>query len=173
MKSAHTTSRRPKKDNVTLLAPSILYVLSAPSTPREFAIGVLKRIEEGEGVKLESIRAELKALRSEKKKESVKISTFSKNEMDDRTELLNAAMIAARGLSRTDFGQVVQILTSRTVLDDHDLGRNLAAAFEKAAQLRDEEVLSSQGDPRGSCNGWSLAPDDMAYGSSGLEKSGQ
>jgi hypothetical protein len=164
-----------KKDNVALLPPSILYVLSAPSTPREFALGVLKRIDAGEGVKLESIRAELKALRGEKKKEpSVKISTVSKNESDYRSddacvaaanrtiELLNAAMIVARGLSRADFRQVVHILTSRIVLDDHDLGLNLAAAFGKAAQLRDEEVLSSSGKSRGlQCNGCSLAPDDM------------
>jgi hypothetical protein len=152
-----------KKDSVALLAPSILYVLSAPSTPREFTLGVLKRIERGEGVKLESIRAELKALRGEKKKETVKTSTVGRNESDDWTELLNAAMIAARGLSRADFGQVVHNLTSRAVLDDDDLGRNLAAALEKAAQLRDEEVLSSRGDPRGLlCNGWSFAPDDRA-----------
>jgi pentapeptide repeat protein len=45
------------------LPPSLLYVLSAPSTPQEFISGILDDVEAGRHVELATTRAKLRALR--------------------------------------------------------------------------------------------------------------
>ena len=52
-----------KSPTIKHLPPTILYLLSAPSTPQEFIVDILKRAEAGEQFVLPAIRSELKALR--------------------------------------------------------------------------------------------------------------
>jgi hypothetical protein len=55
-----------KSATVAHLPPSVLYLLSAASTPEQYVGDILRRIEAGENVALTVVRDELKALRRQK-----------------------------------------------------------------------------------------------------------
>jgi hypothetical protein len=156
-----------KGASVRHLPPSLLYVLSAPSTPKEFALDILRKIEGGEHVTLTGIRAELKTLRLTKHKERPEgTPARPQSRHDDRSAqqpsaeaeraaaLLQVATIVARGLARSDLAQVCKIMTSKLVLDDPALQQSMAVAFMTAERLSDEWVSSgsaqehiARGDP--------------------------
>ncbi len=54
---------------VAHLSPTMLYLLSAPSTPEDFVSDILARVEAGESIAPSVMREELKALRSNKRPE--------------------------------------------------------------------------------------------------------
>ncbi len=56
-----------KSTAVAHLPLSTLYVISAPSTPNDFAVDVLKRLQEGESISVKAVREELKAVRAKSK----------------------------------------------------------------------------------------------------------
>jgi Protein of unknown function (DUF3102) len=130
------------------LPPSVLQLLSAPSTPKEFIDGVLARFDAGEPIIPSAIRRELKVLRQAQREASQKMTSTSVSRHNSSAEdtsthrgsadgarvdaaatLRQAIAIMARGLSREDFERVRAMLTSTQVLDAPQLGSAIAASF--------------------------------------------
>lgn len=130
------------------LPPSVLQLLSAPSTPKEFVDGVLARFEAGEPIVSSTIRRELKVLRQAQREISQRITSTTVSRDNSSTEdagtyredadgasvdaaatLRQAVTIMARGLSREDFERVRAMLTSAQVLDAPHLAGAIAASF--------------------------------------------
>lgn len=125
-----------KSARVAHLPPSVLYVLSAPSTPQEFIRDILNDVEAGKHVELSAIRGKLRALRHDRRQETPEPGApedVRQSEatvaVDARTGLVELINILARGLSDTDFIRVREIMTSKRVLDDPELGQNICSAF--------------------------------------------
>jgi Protein of unknown function (DUF3102) len=140
MQVAQWASRRGAA--VALLPPSLLYLLSAPSTPTAFIDEILKRVEEGHPVELKTVRGELKAIRSEKRNSDCtgvcvnQCGTSAEIKSDViapsrsyNTPLIEAISIFMRALSRHDFTKVRDLLTSKSVLEDPELPHSIEAAF--------------------------------------------
>ena len=130
-----------KRAMVAHLPPALLYVLSASSTPTEFAADTLRRIEGGEQLTLSVVRAELKALRDEDRRTVTVDPAICPTEPSTRSADLNtdegaqtmsvrlAIAILARALSTDDFKQVQEIMTHEAVLSDPLLPQSIHAAF--------------------------------------------
>jgi hypothetical protein len=125
-----------KSVRVAHLPPSVLYVLSAPSTPQDFIRDILNDVEAGKHIELSAIRGKLKALRHDRRQESQETSAVehvgqseATTGVDAQTGLVELINILARGLSNTDFTRVREIMTSKRVLDDPELGHNICRAF--------------------------------------------
>jgi DUF3102 family protein len=139
-----------KNASAVNLPPSMLYFLSARSTPEGFALDILKKVEAGENLSLNRLRSELKKLRRmdehverlsirDKKTQRDHLTTEPQF-VDDHaaTALLCAVKIVARGLSRSDLAQVCDVMTSRLVLDDPALPRSIETAFMIAQKMSGE-----------------------------------
>jgi hypothetical protein len=137
-----------KNPAVALLPPTLLYLLSAPCTPHEFIVDVLKRAAAGEHISLPAVRGELKALREAKCDESQNeaINGHRPPAHRPRTEsaskildlgatVMGAVAIMARGLSKSDFTRVQEILTSKSVLCDPDFTQKIEAAFRSVKEV--------------------------------------
>jgi hypothetical protein len=141
---------------VVTLPPTLLYLLSAPSTPEEFIASVLKRIGAGEQITFQSVRRELKALREAK---------WDVNHNDARPEFRSAELngqvmplkcdvaaiiteavaILARGLSKVEFKRVRDMMTSKPVLDDPALAQKIVVAFKAIQEATEfDRKLQSQ-----------------------------
>jgi hypothetical protein len=129
-----------KGAGVAALPPTLLYLLSAPSTPEEFITSVLKRVGAGEQITFQSVRKELKELREAKwdLKHNDACPEFRPAEqsahvmpprLDVTTVIMEAVGILARGLSKAEFGKVRDMMTSKSVLDDPELPQKIAEAF--------------------------------------------
>jgi hypothetical protein len=138
MQVAHWAER--KNATVALLPPSVLYLLSSPSTPQAFATDVLSRIELGERIAPPVIRRELKRLRKDRIEQKAGVMDAAQStaqwelqngpvDSEPAKALSRAVTILARGLSAEDFAEVRRILTSEVVLEDPALAKDLAAAF--------------------------------------------
>jgi hypothetical protein len=139
------------------LPPSMLYFLSAPSTPEGFALDILKKVEAGESVSLTRLRSELKSLRRMNERVERLSIRQKKTQQDHRTTephfvdddaaatLLCAVRIVARGLSRSDLAQVCKVMTSRLVLDDPVLPQSIETAFMMAEKMSGEGVTDESG----------------------------
>jgi hypothetical protein len=136
-----------KSATVALLPPSILYFLSASSTPASFINDILTRVEAGERITLPNIREELRSLRESRREGSPSKGrkVQGRTQPDQKTwpiavgkevkaTLQQAVSIMARELSSEDFAQVREILTSKTVLDDPELAKKIAVAFSAPAK---------------------------------------
>jgi Protein of unknown function (DUF3102) len=148
-----------KNATVAHLPPSLLYLLSASSTPDAFTVDVLKRAEAGERLLLSVIRNELRALRESMQdpsagtirgepERSVRFTLSSappeiKSDIaanPSNTSVLEAITILARELSERDFARVREIMTNRSVLNDPELPQKIFSAFEAE---RPRRTLSS------------------------------
>jgi hypothetical protein len=129
-----------KHATVALLPPSLLYVLSSPSTPKEFAEDILKRAEAGERMMLTTIRAELRTLQSKKREEAALPAAASLKRQDNCVDKLftresvenpldEIVHILARTLSTSELARVCEILTSDNLLDRPDLPKKIKVAF--------------------------------------------
>jgi hypothetical protein len=129
-----------KDATIALLPPSVLHLLSSPSTPQASVADVLSRIELGERIAPPVIRREVRRLREgriEQKAggmgaiQSTAGWELQNGPLDSQpaTALIRAATILAHGLFAEDFAEVRRILASEAVLEDPVLATNLAAAF--------------------------------------------
>lgn len=141
MRVAHWVSAR-RNAAIGHLPPTILYILSAPSTPEGFVSDVLSRLEAGELIAPSVIRKELLTLRSSRSRDgSVETKAnpdhalptkrwgevqARRNASADLSELVT--MLIAR-LSAADFERVREIMTSEAVLNDPELSPNLRRVF--------------------------------------------
>lgn len=145
-----------KGSGVAALPPTLLYLLSAPSTPEEFITAVLKRVGAGEQITFQTIRRELKALREAKwdLKHNDACPEFRPAELsaqvmplklDVATIVMEAVAILARGLSKAEFKQVRDMMTSKPVLDDPELPQKIAVAFNTIQESAEfDQKLQSQ-----------------------------
>lgn len=125
-----------KTATITNLPPSLLYALSARSTPKEFSRILLERIEAGEPVSPSFVREQLSALRKIKKINSADTNTGT-CEDDEQPNAGNdcgyviqeAVTIISRGLESVDFERVKSILTHELVLRDPMMNQKIAMAF--------------------------------------------
>jgi hypothetical protein len=131
-----------KGATVAHLSPSALYLLSASSTPKEFAEAVLKRADAGDYVRPSAMRRELRAWRENRQptnacdEKNAKPflqagSNWGPREMTGETSggVAEIVAILARGLSPSEFARVREIVLSDAVLSDPRLARNLEQAL--------------------------------------------
>lgn len=130
-----------KSATVADLSPSVLYLLSASSTPDDFVTDVLSRAEAGEHIAPTVMRQELKALRASERRQSP-IADVSASRAADSLQLAASdesgtvgrlkelVSILSGGLSASDFERVRKILTSDVVISNPYFAENLVRAFE-------------------------------------------
>lgn len=123
-----------------VLPPSLLYILSSPSTPKEFAKAVERRIEAGEHISPTAVRAELKAIRTAERAERVDECTIgcptppNATDQEDAKTRIDFALsevveILANSLSTAEFSRVCAVLISNDVLHQPDLPETIKRAF--------------------------------------------
>lgn len=129
-----------KGATVAHLQPSALYMLSASSTPKEFAANILDRVEAGEHITLSALRQELKALLESQQErlepvtprdplmDSEQITDATDCQVGERS-MNELVAILVRGLSEADFARVRDIATSDVFLSDPQLAKNIEKAF--------------------------------------------
>jgi hypothetical protein len=144
-----------KSATVAHLPPSVLYLLSASSTPAGFVANILRRAEAGEYIVPAVMREELKAARAREQQESREQEESTQQQECRRAESPFAQQashkaskwgpivieretgggvnelftILVRGLSAADFERVRDIVTSDAVLSAPQLAENLKRAF--------------------------------------------
>ena len=121
-----------KSAAIALLPPSLLYVLSSPSTPKDFIERILKKAEAGERMALSTIREELKA-RSQARQGGQKSAARKEPPCAAISRaaptVMDAIAIIAEGLSTADFAKVRNIMTSKHILEDPELPHLIGMAF--------------------------------------------
>lgn len=128
-----------KSATVAHLPPSLLYVLSASSTPEELVEDILRKAEVGEEIVLSSVRASLKAWRDAKRRERVNghmpdhSAAHDVNQtgttMNGEAPLMEVVDILVRTLSKSDFVRIREIMTSTEVLQQSNLAQSIKIAF--------------------------------------------
>jgi hypothetical protein len=120
-----------KSPTVAELPPSVLYLLSAPSTPERFMSDVLRRVDAGENVVLPIIRDELRALRKQRGSEpgGEPCDRQHPDGSTGREALMEVVAILAQRLSQTEFARIRAIMTNESMLHDAALAENIALAF--------------------------------------------
>jgi hypothetical protein len=141
-----------KSATIAHLSPTMLYLLSAPSTPADLVAKVLARIEGGEIVVPSMVREELKKMRLNGRARDSAPHNFvgqppqlqmSSPPIGDNFfgGLSDLVEILLKGLSAAEFERVRQIITSDAVLCDPHLSRNLEHAFVVAPNEWPEEKV--------------------------------
>jgi hypothetical protein len=132
-----------KSATVAHLPPSLLYLLSASSTPDTYIVDILKRAEAGERISLRAVRDELREMREsrQEQRQGQAGSTLRHAQHETNSDtaaiihtskdsaLLEAVAILARALSAPDFLRVREIMTRRSILDDPQLPQKIVMAF--------------------------------------------
>jgi hypothetical protein len=144
MRAAQWVSK--KHENVSHLSPSMLYILSASSTPEALRQEILDRLEAGERVKVAAVKTRLRRLReggldgspnSSPAVHGAAVGSGSPSRAEIE-ELSTAIAILARELPTGTFAQIRDLLTSSAVLGDPELPKKIVAAFsitETTAQV--------------------------------------
>ena len=137
-----------KGATVAHLPSSALYLLSAPSTPSDFAAGILSRAEAGEYIVPSVIRSELKARHIDDQREysdpeipvlritehdSIQLAVTSQR--GSGGGFAEIVSILVKGLKPADFARVRDI-----VIADPQLAQSLGVAFESSAQTVVEQT---------------------------------
>jgi len=146
MQAAHWASD--KRVAVALLPPSLLYVLSARSTPKEISDDVLRRAEAGERIELSSVRDEIKVMRASRFRHCDRSNRHASRDTTSCVEqvignvdtickdrdaeyiMIKFVTILKRGLSASDFTQVHKLMTSDKILHSPDIVLHLTKAFQ-------------------------------------------
>jgi len=138
-----------KNATVAHLTPTMLYLLSAPSTPEDFSAEILAQVEAGEPIAPSALRQALKVRRLQERTggqsgvettlmpdagSSDPIESESCNGSNELSALVE--MLTTR-LSAMEFERAQQIMTSTTVLNDPDLPNNLRRAFSVTTLAHD------------------------------------
>lgn len=123
-----------KSAAVAHLGPSVLYLLSAPSTPQELVAKILARCESGEQITPIAVRRELRAMRVARDASTKIDRIFSpaqaQNANDEEcSAIYELVAILVRALSTADFERVREIATNEAVLSDPDLTIHIERAF--------------------------------------------
>ncbi|MBR0955331.1 DUF3102 domain-containing protein [Bradyrhizobium canariense] len=149
----------PKNSKIGHLPISLLYLLSASTTPDEFVADVLTRLAAGECITTQAVRDELRNLRetSEGTSRDSRRRRFQRPDQNGSCErdhgevvtsdfdvemnsaaLLEAVTIFAHRLPSQDFVRVQDILTDRITIEDPDLPQKIMDAFSTFERQRSE-----------------------------------
>jgi hypothetical protein len=147
----------PKNSKIGHLPISLLYLLSASTTPDEFVADVLKRLAAGESITTQAVRDELRNLRetSEEASRDSRCRWLQRPDQDKSCEqghteivtsefdvernsaaLLEAVTIFAHRLPSQDFVRVQDILTDSITIEDPDLPQKIIDAFSTFERQR-------------------------------------
>jgi hypothetical protein len=138
MRAALWSSNKAKV--VSGFPPSLVYLLSAPTTPADFADRIVERAAAGIPIGLANIRRELKELSESAEKQSdrnpsghatvplrkASRSRSNENAWDAVTQVI---AILARDLPKEQFASVRNVLTTQIAIDDSELATIVANAF--------------------------------------------
>jgi hypothetical protein len=128
-----------KSATVARLPPSLLYFLSSPSTPADFADAIIARSDMGERVHVNEARAELAKLRKGAGCGVARIDVAGPEQPsgnlapiggNNGVAIVDAVSILMRALSPMDFARVRRILTNKTVLASPRLREEIVLAFD-------------------------------------------
>ena len=134
-----------KSSVVARLPSTLLFILSASSTPVEYAEDILRRLESGEKIAPATVKKELKQLQTRGPSTQLlcsdEVTRDASNGIGDvevviptREEALReAVLILFQKLSQDEFMRVKSIMTNRTMLNDPELSIKLAEAFTTVA----------------------------------------
>ena len=161
MRVAHWVSAN-KNTAIGRLPPTILYILSAPSTPQDFVSDILSRLEAGELIAPSALRKELHTLRLSRSRDDG-METEDKADTDLRlkrwdevearrntpADLSELVTILMERLSATDFERVREIMTSEAVLSDPELSPNLRRVFMSDVNSYDPNRMLNGSSPAG------------------------
>jgi hypothetical protein len=163
-----------KNNCVARLPPTILYLLSAPSTPKDLVHDILEKADSGENISLSDLREELKGLRAKAQKaqrnmidtnqpiEADVTSRQISERVDGSVDVQDAVAILVRALPLSVFCRVRDIMTNNRVLTDPCLAQKIALAF-----LTPGEIEGASDYPGNDCK-TQLAPTDINVDLSGL-----
>jgi hypothetical protein len=137
--------------SATLLPPSVLYILSSPTTPTGFAEEILRRVEAGEHLSSVAVRAELKSVRNSLRTDDTRApnaevmqspAASDQSESDGGADHAISELVAIleNALSSEDLSRVCAILTSNEVLEHPGLHSTIK---EKFLNLRASDSESS------------------------------
>jgi len=135
-----------KNAKVAHLPPTMLYILSARSTPSDYVIDIMKKIDAGQDLpSLLVMRRELKGLCGDQRHEDGEVDIVPTNldgsQYGTTEGLVREAMrLAAQNMSNDDFERFCEILTSSAVSHDTKLGEYIRLAF---SSLKHETQLSA------------------------------
>jgi hypothetical protein len=128
-----------KGRTVAHLPPTLLYILSAPSTPKDLIDAILERVEAGEQIEIPTVREELRKLRNFKDFKQFDRQTSADEAgrcapdpaagSDDLPDIIEAIKIIRLRLSDSDLARVRMIFTDQRVLHDPALSQKIATAF--------------------------------------------
>ncbi len=159
MQAAHWAAT--KRVNVAHLPPSLLYLLSARSTPDEFSDQILRRIEAGERVKPSAVRVQIKSLRDAGKRSRDGSNDFGADHLltsidtqildeEIRDAVFKAVAVLAMRLPGPDFVRLRRIMTDHSVLHKPTVIKYIADALSSISpqdgsplDLSGEEATSS------------------------------
>jgi hypothetical protein len=127
---------------VAHLAPTLLFILSAPSTPENFTREVIARIEAGEPIAPSTVRDQLRVARERMLDEHRPLANSNDEQHREiaieHAAVLDAILILFLQLPPGEFNRVKTIMTDHTVLHDPGLSGKILAAFS-AVQDRSNE----------------------------------
>jgi hypothetical protein len=143
---------------VAHLPPTLLYFLSAPSTPGELAAALLERLEAGERIDVAAAKGELTARRKVSRPGSATAGMETAPalprlraetvlpEHSAQTAMTHVVTILVRELSPIAFARVCRFMMSKALLESPDLAEEIAAAFGAAAiQSRAVDAIRDTG----------------------------
>lgn len=134
-----------KSATVAHLSPSLLYILSSPSTPKELTSRVLEKIEAGERIKLSALRQELLGIRQANKQAEADDLPPTKEKraevvaplgIEAERVLLELFSLLAHRLSALDFARLRSMLTTKCVVEEPDLGKQIVRALAAVSSSR-------------------------------------
>jgi Protein of unknown function (DUF3102) len=144
MKIAHWADG--KAASVARLPPSVLYILSAQTTPAEIVNSILSDLEAGESVTVASLRQKLRAARSEQCIQNFNSENGAVRSSGSRgfspplqadwdssgnDELIEVADILSRNLCWAERNRIYKIMTSPHLLQDASLAQRISIAFAR------------------------------------------
>jgi hypothetical protein len=144
-----------KNAKVAHLPASLLYILSAPSTPNSLISDILADVEAGKCVAVPSVREKLKSLRCAKPRDSTikmqkgddqpvgsteTVDGFAPM-LDVKTLMRELVSIFLNGLSVADLGRIRTILSDEAVRSNSELGNAIYEAVGTGAVRLSEEYI--------------------------------
>lgn len=139
-----------KSSKFERLPPSLLYILSAPSTPKEFVSRVLTKVEAGERVALSTVREELRSMRRadapEEKHSSgpgaKRQSIGGTDDFDGAYDSIATEFVAilAKRLSVKEVARLCTIMSDLNLLRGPDFVHHLITTLQDAESERKEQI---------------------------------
>jgi hypothetical protein len=144
-----------KNAKVAHLPASLLYILSAPSTPNSLILDTLADVEAGKYVAIPSVREKLKSLRCAKPRDSTIEKGKSGGQpvgstetvdgfdpmLDVKTLMREVVSILLNGLSVADLGRIRTLLSDEAVRGNSELGNAIYEAISTDAVRLSKEYI--------------------------------